>query len=147
MKAATAVARHGRKRGTISIHAAREGGDCTPERQRFTIAHISIHAAREGGDFAGGYSLRCEFISIHAAREGGDSYSNGVSRENSISIHAAREGGDDEITAYNGRRDISIHAAREGGDPAQAAQSRPQGEFQSTPPVKAATATEEEDDV
>ena len=34
---------------------------------------------------------------------------------------------------------ISIHAAREGGDPAQAAQSRPQGEFQSTPPVKAAT--------
>ena len=55
----------------ISIHAAREGGD-TPERQRFTIAHISIHAAREGGDFIQGLLALIGVISIHAAREGGD---------------------------------------------------------------------------
>ena len=35
--------------------------------------------------------------------------------------------------------EISIHAAREGGDGLTAAVSLKAGEFQSTPPVKAAT--------
>ena len=56
-----------------------------------------------------------------------------------ISIHAAREGGDgaaefDEMTG-----DISIHAAREGGDVCLTHGLQPNAEFQSTPPVKAAT--------
>ena len=55
---------------------------------------ISIHAAREGGDRLGTI-LKCSLcISIHAAREGGDITSNEVFRDIAISIHAAREGGD-----------------------------------------------------
>ena len=36
---------------TISIHAAREGGDCFATFEGISIS-ISIHAAREGGDNA-----------------------------------------------------------------------------------------------
>ena len=35
---------------SISIHAAREGGDGNSVNRRHAVA-ISIHAAREGGDF------------------------------------------------------------------------------------------------
>ena len=37
-----------------------------------TYATISIHAAREGGDAARMPKVRNDEISIHAAREGGD---------------------------------------------------------------------------
>ena len=56
---------------TISIHAAREGGDeltCAPKG----AVAISIHAAREGGDRFDLMPLDVMSISIHAAREGGD---------------------------------------------------------------------------
>ena len=58
-------------RYTISIHAAREGGDhkVSPPQVRLLI---SIHAAREGGDVVGLINGRLSSISIHAAREGGD---------------------------------------------------------------------------
>ena len=56
-----------------------------------------------------------------------------------ISIHAAREGGDTEVTTANGGICISIHAAREGGDPKRSLPMVNGVEFQSTPPVKAAT--------
>ena len=55
----------------ISIHAAREGGDCAPYVNNGQIV-ISIHAAREGGDARLGLEYYCLEISIHAAREGGD---------------------------------------------------------------------------
>ena len=56
-----------------------------------------------------------------------------------ISIHAAREGGD-KIHAYARiSSSISIHAAREGGDDNSAWSFVAIAEFQSTPPVKAAT--------
>ena len=55
---------------------------------------ISIHAAREGGDKVKGNMFYINDISIHAAREGGDVQINGVTVLNGISIHAAREGGD-----------------------------------------------------
>ena len=35
---------------SISIHAAREGGDIVGKRN-ISLARISIHAAREGGDY------------------------------------------------------------------------------------------------
>ena len=80
---------------SISIHAAREGGDNTIPRTSTYVLLISIHAAREGGDFSGSVGFTryvpfqstppvkaatfCQarinlnaFISIHAAREGGD---------------------------------------------------------------------------
>ena len=56
-----------------------------------------------------------------------------------ISIHAAREGGDYVKNLIADVADISIHAAREGGDDAFG-RFRPALAFQSTPPVKAATA-------
>ena len=58
-----------------------------------------------------------------------------------ISIHAAREGGDKRIFGlYGSPTWISIHAAREGGDIRAAFHIVNYQVFQSTPPVKAATA-------
>ena len=56
-----------------------------------------------------------------------------------ISIHAAREGGDGELVKGMYSALISIHAAREGGDITEIAMAGIKYEFQSTPPVKAAT--------
>ena len=124
---------------TISIHAAREGGDVNVNINS-RISAISIHAAREGGD--GVQSVNPTFlrhISIHAAREGGDQYTMScfkcstifqstppvkaatrVWRDSvevyGISIHAAREGGDSIDVSPCAANIISIHAAREGGD-------------------------------
>ena len=64
-----------------------------------------------------------------------------------ISIHAAREGGDAiHQNSFQFMR-ISIHAAREGGDPCLAHLETSLGRFQSTPPVKAATAISSMDSV
>ena len=57
-----------------------------------------------------------------------------------ISIHAAREGGDVYITCLINVVCISIHAAREGGDDGSGIFRNDIIQFQSTPPVKAATA-------
>ena len=57
-----------------------------------------------------------------------------------ISIHAAREGGDMVWYCYNSVNMISIHAAREGGDDVTDDFKKIIKTFQSTPPVKAATA-------
>ena len=59
-----------------------------------------------------------------------------------ISIHAAREGGDKANQHRINKIEISIHAAREGGDSPFLWRSFTATTFQSTPPVKAATAVE-----
>ena len=57
-----------------------------------------------------------------------------------ISIHAAREGGDWAGLRLQCRtQGISIHAAREGGDLRECVGHDANQQFQSTPPVKAAT--------
>ena len=56
-----------------------------------------------------------------------------------ISIHAAREGGDPNNAFKRQAVFISIHAAREGGDRRVYANNTYKYQFQSTPPVKAAT--------
>ena len=56
---------------TISIHAAREGGDLL-QKLFVPDGQISIHAAREGGDHILSTFFWTKIISIHAAREGGD---------------------------------------------------------------------------
>ena len=103
---------------------------------------ISIHAAREGGDYYSWRFVPDTGISIHAAREGGDvSEFDATLLLSAISIHAAREGGDSAVSAILSKSiTISIHAAREGGDGSMRSMSRNTGGFQSTPPVKAATA-------
>ena len=57
-----------------------------------------------------------------------------------ISIHAAREGGDEINDRQTFGHWISIHAAREGGDDDFVSLELKRIAFQSTPPVKAATA-------
>ena len=79
-------------------------------------------------------------ISIHAAREGGDRLFRLPRIRLAISIHAAREGGDRDSSRRTISTAISIHAAREGGDKAATHTKWAQIRFQSTPPVKAATA-------
>ena len=54
MKAATPKMINYRQAHTISIHAAREGGDDT-ELHIHAFPDISIHAAREGGDDCKGF--------------------------------------------------------------------------------------------
>ena len=72
MKAAT-IRQYGLvDNATISIHAAREGGDQLLLDRCARSLHISIHAAREGGDFISTRIFIAVSISIHAAREGGD---------------------------------------------------------------------------
>ena len=58
-----------------------------------------------------------------------------------ISIHAAREGGDAHRMSNCATYIISIHAAREGGDFQSTLHTQQFYGFQSTPPVKAATAS------
>ena len=82
-------------------------------------------------------------ISIHAAREGGDPMLCGTCAGKKISIHAAREGGDRSQQQDRIALPISIHAAREGGDTSPNQGFHNLQRFQSTPPVKAATADSE----
>ena len=65
-----------------------------------------------------------------------------------ISIHAAREGGDVAVAEKTiGTLKISIHAAREGGDAFPNTTTYKHALFQSTPPVKAATASQGKSDL
>ena len=72
-RGATLVLLVGLDHTPISIHAPREGGDCSGSGCTFSRP-ISIHAPREGGDLRHGVAPGGEArISIHAPREGGDS--------------------------------------------------------------------------
>ena len=72
MKAATKYGDYGIDAVSLSIHAAREGGDnCRVTSSTRVI--LSIHAAREGGDGGENKQAAIYCLSIHAAREGGDS--------------------------------------------------------------------------
>ena len=52
VKAATCSSYNRRCMLTISIHAAREGGDIKDGGISIVVPKISIHAAREGGDLS-----------------------------------------------------------------------------------------------
>ena len=104
------------------------------------IHTISIHAAREGGD-SKLYIINFQFFGFQstppvkaATNTNAESNISGI-----ISIHAAREGGDCQKSPFFSIVTISIHAAREGGDHSAWAVVFSPALFQSTPPVKAAT--------
>ena len=113
----------------------------TPKkRSLYRFLSISIHAAREGGDTFGFMPNFPYRISIHAAREGGD-----VSTVCYLP-HANRFQSTPPVKAativtklYERLSNISIHAAREGGDVCILSDYIAHMVFQSTPPVKAAT--------
>ena len=119
MKAATINVGHNQSSESISIHAAREGGDCREQILK-NGTKISIHAAREGGDDFYPTPSKLAGISIHAAREGGDTavgetYAIMGIFQSTPPVKAATR----FQTAGGFRTQISIHAAREGGDAAR----------------------------
>ena len=138
MKAATTAPVMVMPKGKISIHAAREGGDCG-KLGREPLVLISIHAAREGGDAPAwlNASTSITFQSTPPVKAA-TTRSFMDNKKRSISIHAAREGGDDVDAVGIFGFAISIHAAREGGDLSSLI-CFVMSSFQSTPPVKAAT--------
>ena len=78
---------------------------------------ISIHAAREGGDPKAKFGDAVFIISIHAAREGGDVFVNQPEAgypifQSTPPVKAATSCCKPNFAFYH----ISIHAAREGGD-------------------------------
>ena len=77
--------------------------------------------------------------SIHTTCECSDRYIALIIADSGISIHAAREGGDKGGCGIIMINVISIHAAREGGDRQTVTLTASYIQFQSTPPVKAAT--------
>ena len=103
---------------TISIHAAREGGDFIQIYDRL-ITMISIHAAREGGD-SKLYIINFQFFGfqstppVKAATSSSMSWISSFPFQSTPPVKAATR-----QTQAGGRiaRAISIHAAREGGDP------------------------------
>ena len=95
MKAATLATATIAATGSISIHAAREGGDSGKGIVEWD-AVISIHAAREGGDAQTALQLKhCILFQstppVKAATHRPLVY---AAEDVEISIHAAREGGD-----------------------------------------------------
>ena len=162
MKAATTITGNTFVVREISIHAAREGGDCklgtfgqnapifqsTPPVKAATAKGKVIACPVEfqstppvkAATRTAFWSGEVRVISIHAAREGGDEQRLAkLEARLNISIHAAREGGDSLKTSLFRNILISIHAAREGGDLVKLFYQKKQNIFQSTPPVKAAT--------
>ena len=112
----------------------------TPNGLRYAVLlTISIHAAREGGDYLHDVESANYDISIHAAREGGDITFPADGGKNEISIHAAREGGDSCAFVF-AIRSLGFQST----PPVKAATIKVKfaeidRKFQSTPPVKAAT--------
>ena len=162
VKAATSSASSHCFLNTISIHAAREGGDAHCARRFISISPFQstppVKAATldfgenkyfvrfqstppvKAATVCNTNQRRQRHISIHAAREGGDAaFLNSLPVIIDISIHAAREGGDLLCAKAQTLREISIHAAREGGDFIRGVDYLILKIFQSTPPVKAAT--------
>ena len=79
-------------------------------------------------------------ISIHAPREGSDHFDMADNPALSISIHAPREGSDYFLCVISAALSISIHAPREGSDKVSGGSEHQLKRFQSTLPVRGATA-------
>ena len=146
----------------ISIHAPRAGGD---RLQMLTgkTNEISIHAPRAGGDTLStaraaqqyefqstppvrgatflirGFWTSPEFQSTPPVR--GATWCKARNCDvTGISIHAPRAGGDLPVVPPAEGLIISIHAPRAGGDWTSALLASTSEKFQSTPPVRGATA-------
>ena len=116
MKAATKVSSNNFLSNRVSIHAAREGGDCFDGKALFYY-DVSIHAAREGGDTVTSKMYNNPWVSIHAAREGGDMVTLLTAATLSLFQSTPPVKAATFIQIYDRLITmVSIHAAREGGD-------------------------------
>ncbi len=126
----------------ISIHAPREGGDCTRPVTRYSIKSFQSTPPARGATYTGDFIRdgHDQFQSTPPARGATRSPVSLINFDR-ISIHAPREGGDSIINSrLSTRRSISIHAPREGGDVSCAGNPAGTNIFQSTPPARGATA-------
>ena len=129
----------------ISIHAPRAGSDAHAYHIRHAAGHFNPRSPcgeRQVLPLSGHFRRA---ISIHAPRAGSDALEAVMDGLDSISIHAPRAGSDlaphrSTIQSFH----ISIHAPRAGSDPITVAALQSDGKFQSTLPVRGATAMEEE---
>ena len=147
----------------ISIHAPRAGRDLLAPGGGFAVSVFQSTRPVRGATAGLGRRGHLRQISIHAPRAGRDSSPCPVPRKRPISIHAPRAGRDGPAGAYGNIADISIHAPRAGRDvsaaylrvldlsisihapragrdPARASFSSAMWVFQSTRPVRGATA-------
>ena len=139
MKAATPANTHGILSASISIHAAREGGDAPEPSFCTKKAAFQSTPPVKAATMSVGYAVNWDVFQstppVKAATEAGVQLFVSLI----ISIHAAREGGDDDIGAT--MADSSVFQST---PPVKAAThtltfARSFRVFQSTPPVKAAT--------
>ena len=124
----------------ISIHAPREGSDRALWAVE-SMGTISIHAPREGSDAPGGEDRQADAVFQSTLPVRGATQETGDRRPRSIiSIHAPREGSDATACAVSRPTIISIHAPREGSDRRRRSCADGAERFQSTLPVRGATA-------
>ena len=154
--------RYSRKLG-ISIHAPRAGSDSIPREIRFLARLFQSTLPVRGATHHPNHQRHHARISIHAPRAGSDELKQPLYYSPTlISIHAPRAGSDFRPVAYGSDLLISIHAPRAGSDPhpyflprkplnfnpRSPCGERPElytspptlSEFQSTLPVRGATA-------
>ncbi len=124
----------------VSIHVPNERNDVT--RIALSVGNIvSIHVPNEGNDLHGGRSWNRRLISIHASNEGSDRTTSTNRVRDDVSIHASNEGGDvASEAAVLMKAYVSIHASNEGSDFRFFVVMVISLMFQSTLPMKGATA-------
>ena len=139
MKAATSKQAHRRSINDISIHAAREGGD--PLLIEGIVKGILFQSTPpvKAATSASQFCVKRDTFQSTPPVKAATTLPAALEAKYQISIHAAREGGDAGADIPVRISHISIHAAREGGDEAGVQLFVSLIEFQSTPPVKAAT--------
>ena len=101
----------------ISIHAPREGGDCTIRWICLMYPLFQSTPPARGATSLTNFFPSCYNISIHAPREGGDGgYNDEVITHLDFNPRPPRGGRHDGETYWKEKNTISIHAPREGGD-------------------------------
>ena len=101
---------------------------------------VSIHAPRAGRDARICQTHAEQVVSIHAPRAGRDHRHQGACNRSAVSIHAPRAGRDLSRQRTDWQRSVSIHAPRAGRDRSVRCARRRMAVFQSTRPVRGATA-------
>ena len=103
------------RQNLISIHAPREGGDCSHTYQQ-EATQISIHAPCEGGDVGGIRSVRlCGDFNPRPPARGATQRKPAAGVSAAFQSTPPRKGGDADGDRQHHRKSISIHAPPRGG--------------------------------
>ena len=139
VRGATDGVKSKKKEYTVSIHAPRAGRD-SGAFPLPSISFVSIHAPRAGRDWRERTGGCCHGVSIHAPRAGRDAQGDVRDAVLVVSIHAPRAGRDNLWCSGSGRRCCFNPRAPCGARPSLRRLLSAHGLFQSTRPVRGATA-------